>query len=65
MKAIVENGYLILHLKLQKPHPSKSGKSMLIATTRGPRRTNLKWKGKTVRVIANAFYDKAKRKESQ
>lgn len=58
MKVRIENGYLLIPLKLVKAHPSTSGKSMVIGSTRGPRPTGLKLRGKVIRIIANAFYDR-------
>ena len=47
MKVTAEDGYLVIRLKLQKqPHPSKSGKTMIVASSRGPRRTILKYREK-------------------
>ena len=64
MKVTNEGGHLVIRLKLWKPHLSTSGKSMVVASTRGPKRTNLQISGKCVRVNANAFYDSAKPQES-
>ena len=57
MKVEVKNGRIIISLKLRKPAPSKSGKTLLVATTRGVRRSIVKMRGKRVRVIAHAFID--------
>ena len=55
MKVEVSDGRLIISLKLRKPAPSRSGKTLLIATTRGVRYSNVKIGRKRVRVTANAF----------
>lgn len=57
MKVDFEKGYLVIRLKIWKPRPSASGRSMLIASTRGPRRAKVKFRGKTIRVIANVYYE--------
>ncbi len=57
MKVAIDNGRLTISLKLRKPAPSKSGKSLLVASTRGVRRSTVKIGGKSVRVIAHAFID--------
>jgi hypothetical protein len=50
-----KNNQLIIRIGLDKPRPSKSGKSNLLATTRGPKRTALVFDGKPVYVVVNAF----------
>ncbi len=60
MKVTAEDGYLVIRLKLGTPRLSKSGKSMLVASTRGPKRSNVKIRGQFIRVNANAFYDRVK-----
>ena len=57
MKVEVKNGRIIISLKLRKPAPSKSGKTLLVASTRGVRRSGVKVTGRWVRVNANAFID--------
>ena len=57
MKVEVEKGRLVISLKLRKPSPSKSGKTLLVASTRGVRQSNVKIRGRRVRVNANAFID--------
>lgn len=57
MKVEIEKGRLLISLKLRKPAPSKSGKTLLVASTRGVRRSNVKIRGRRVRVSANAFID--------
>lgn len=63
MKVTIENEYIVIRLKMWKPRLSNSGKSMLVASTRGPRRSNVKIRGKVVRVSASAFYDRVNRKK--
>jgi hypothetical protein len=57
MKVEVKNGRIIISLKLWKPTASKSGKTLLVASTRGVRRSTVRMRHKWVRVIAHAFID--------
>ena len=63
MKVVIENGRLLISLKLRKPAPSKSGKTLLVASTRGVRQSNVKIRGRWVRVNANAFIDMNRSKQ--
>jgi hypothetical protein len=56
VKVTVEDGYIVIRLRLGQPHPSNSGKSTVVASTRGPKRSDVKIKGKYLHVIANAFF---------
>ena len=48
---------LVITIPLRdEPRPSKSGKSLLIATTRGVRKSRLKHDGQSVLFVANVFY---------
>jgi hypothetical protein len=47
---------LVIELPLQEPRPSASGRTLLVATTHGLRRSSLSVDGKAVWVTANAFY---------
>jgi hypothetical protein len=55
MKSRIENGNLVIELPLEKPRPSSTGKTLLVASTRGVIRTTAQFKGKTISVVANAF----------
>ena len=57
MKVELKNGRLLISLKVRKPAPSKSGKTWLVATTRGPRESGVMIQGRPVRINANAFID--------
>jgi hypothetical protein len=57
MKVTFKDDYVVIRLKLQKPRLSKSGKSMVIATTRGPLLSNATFRGNEVRVVANVIFD--------
>jgi hypothetical protein len=55
MKSRIENENLVIELPLEKPRLSSTGKTLLVASTRGVQRTTAKFKGKTISVVANAF----------
>ena len=56
MKIELTKGRLLISLKVRrKPKPSKSGKSLIIASTRGVRHSKVKIQGRRVSVNANAF----------
>jgi hypothetical protein len=51
------NGEVLkIYLPLEKPHASKSGKSMVIASTYGPQTTTVEHEGRKIVVVANAFF---------
>jgi hypothetical protein len=52
-----KNGRLIISLPLRKPKLSSSGKTRLVATSRGVRKCGLRFAGMDLRVTANAFID--------
>lgn len=54
MKARIENGKLIIELPvIDPPVPSKSGKTLVIATTRGNKRVNID--GQNIIIGVNAY----------
>jgi hypothetical protein len=55
MKAEIIDGHLVLTLPLEKPTPSASGKTLVVASTHGNQRTNLEIDGKFVTVGVNAY----------
>lgn len=56
MKAIMETGRVMITLPLLgKPRPSRSGKSLLVASSRGMRKASFTVDGKPVYVVASAF----------
>ena len=57
MKVEIKKDRLMISLPLRKPKPSKSGKTLLVGSTRGVRRSTVKMRGKWVRIIAHAFID--------
>ena len=56
MKAEKSGKYIFIRLKLLlRPRLSSSGKSLLLATTCGPRPSKLKFRKQFARVIANVY----------
>jgi hypothetical protein len=51
----INKGRLIISLKPREPKASKSGKNLLVASTRGVNTSSVKVSGRTVRVTAHAF----------
>lgn len=58
----LEDGQLVIRLKLKKPRLSKSGKSFLVGSTRGTKKSSVMINGKPVRFNANAFIDRENKK---
>lgn len=56
MKAEIINGQLVITLPIQTPQRSASGKTFVIATTRGNQKTALMFEGKPVTIGVNAYY---------
>lgn len=46
MEARIEDGKLVIELSLEKPRPSSTGKTLLVASTRGVQRTGSPVEGK-------------------
>jgi hypothetical protein len=66
MKSRVVNGNLVVELPLESPRRSSSGKTMVVASSRGPRRTATSVRKQTVWLVASAyFYPKNKKLDSQ
>ena len=55
MKAEIIDGNLVLTLPLEKPTPSASGKTLVVASTHGNQRTTVEIDGKPVTVGVNAY----------
>ena len=49
---------LVISIDLQKPEMSKSGKTLVVASTRGCVQTDLKIEGKPVTIGLNAYISK-------
>jgi hypothetical protein len=58
MTAEIKDGNLIITLPMGAPAPSKSGKSMIIASTHGNQPTTLNVDGQPVIVSVNAYTKK-------
>ena len=57
MNAKIENGELIVRIPVNDPPtPSKSGKSMIVATSGGNMATTLVVNGKSVTIGLNAYF---------
>ena len=51
MKAHTEGGHLVIRIPLKRePHPSSTGKTLIVATTDGPADTGVEIDGKPVGV---------------
>jgi hypothetical protein len=55
MRSKIKNGTLVIELPLEKPRPSATGKTLLVASTRGVKRSAALYKGQNISVVANAF----------
>jgi hypothetical protein len=55
METKIRNGNLVMVLPLEEPKLSASGKTLVIANSRGVRKTTCRLDGEIVCVIANAF----------
>jgi hypothetical protein len=55
MRSRIENGNVVIELPLEKPRRSSTGKTLLIASTRGVKRSDSMFKGRRVSIVANAF----------
>jgi hypothetical protein len=55
MNGKIKDGNLVIELPLQKPEPSKTGKTLIVASSRGVREVSAKVAGKSVFISANAF----------
>jgi hypothetical protein len=61
LKVRQKGDVLKIELPLEKPRLSKSGKTMLVASTYGARTTGVRYEGRKIVVVANAFiYQKDK-----
>lgn len=58
MKAFVKDGQLILVMPLQSPTPSSTGKTLIVANSRGYQKTEAQVDGATVSVSVTALIKK-------
>lgn len=56
MKCEVKNKQLIITIDLQKPSPSASGKTMVVASTHGNVKTEATVDGHAITIGLNAYY---------
>lgn len=64
MEARIEDGKLVIELPLEKPRLSSTGKTLLVASTRGVQRTGARFKGKPISMVVNAFIPETSRWQS-
>jgi hypothetical protein len=55
MKAEIKNGQLIITIPLSSPVPSRTGKTLVVASTHGNQVTNVEIDGKKLIVGVNAY----------
>jgi hypothetical protein len=55
MEVKIEEGRLHVVLDLEEPHPSSSGKTLLVGGTYGVKRSNAVIDGRSVCIVASAF----------
>jgi hypothetical protein len=58
LTARIEKGKLIVEIELQEPTPSASGKTLVVASSRGNQKTEAMVNGKTVIIGLNAYIQK-------
>jgi hypothetical protein len=62
MQATIEANELVIRLPLEEPRPSSSGKTLIVASTRGNQESTARIGDKPIVVSVNAYiYAKAKR----
>lgn len=55
MEATIEGNELVIRIPLQAPAPSASGKTLVVASSRGNTRTTAEVNGKPITVGLNAY----------
>jgi hypothetical protein len=55
MKAAIENGELVIRIPVQTPAPSKTGKTLVVATTHGNVQSTALVNGRPVTIGLNAY----------
>lgn len=58
MVTTIENNCLVIRLPLQKPRPSSTGKSFIVASTNGSLQTTTEVNGKPVTLTVSAYIKK-------
>lgn len=59
MKVSVENNELVIRMPMGSPVPSATGKTLVVASTRGNIKTDLLIQGKPVTIGLNAYIPKS------
>ena len=55
MDVKIRKGLIVISMPLENPKPSATGKTLVVASSKGKRQTTSRVEGKIVYVIANAF----------
>jgi hypothetical protein len=55
MKVSIEKGELVVRIPMQKPTPSSSGKTLVVASTHGNQKVGVRVEGKEVTLGLNAY----------
>mgnify|MGYP001572686293 FL=1 len=55
MNVKIENGELVIRLPLQRPTPSKTGKTLVVASSYGNKQTEAVVDGKPITIGVNAY----------
>jgi hypothetical protein len=55
MKVEIKDGNLVITIPMQTPTPSASGKTLVVASTRGNMKTDVQVNGKPVTIGLNAY----------
>lgn len=58
IKVEIKGEEMIITLPISQPHPSKSGKTIVIASTQGNIRTSEMFEGKPITIGVNAYISK-------
>ena len=58
MEVKIENNELVIRIPLEKPKPSSSGKTLIVASTGGNQQTEVEVDGKPVFIGLNAYIKK-------
>ena len=58
MNVKLENGNLVITIPTQTPAPSQSGKTLIVASTRGPFHSTVEIDGRAVTISVNAYIKK-------
>jgi hypothetical protein len=65
LKSKLKDNVLCFQLPLQEPKVSASGKTVVVATTRGQVNTGIDYKGSDIILIANAYVANNKRRKAK